>query len=130
MKDVLNLLPEAVIITTSDPRKDFDHNSSRSLIFDDELEDAKSILQFCNKAAGKLAREKLDEMSLEDLGKSKLLEMKLFQIRDSELKKNIEADSYHHDTNRKSSRINLLQMMRMHDVMRQRQIRQKEKEKY
>ena len=69
-------------------------------------------------------------MSLEDLGKSKLLEMRLFQIRDSELKKNIEADSYHHDTNRKSSRINLLQMMRMHDVMRQRQIRQKEKEKY
>jgi len=56
MKDVLNLLPEAVIITTSDPRKDFDHNSSRSLIFDDELEDTKSILQFCNKAAGKLAR--------------------------------------------------------------------------
>lgn len=108
MKDVLNLLPEAVIITTDDTRKDFEINSSRSLIFDDDLDDPKSVLQFCNKAAGKLAREKLDEMTLEDLGKSKLLEMRLFQIRDSELKKNIEADGINLEMNRRDKKINLL----------------------
>jgi len=69
-----------------------------------------------------LAREKLDEMPLEDLKKSKLLEMRLFQIRDSELKKNIDADGINSQTNR-NSRINLLQMMRMHDNLQQRQIR-------
>jgi hypothetical protein len=45
MKDVLNLLPEAVIITTDETRKDFELNSSRSLILnDDDLEDSKSVL--------------------------------------------------------------------------------------
>jgi len=54
-----------------------------------------------------LAREKLDEMSLEDLKKSRLLEMRLFQIRDSEMNKNIDADGFNFRMNR-SSRINLL----------------------
>jgi hypothetical protein len=47
-------------------------------------------------------------MTLEDLGKSKLLEMRLFQIRDSELKKNIEADGYNLEKNRRDKKINLL----------------------
>lgn len=94
MKDVLNLLPEAVIITSDDTRKDFELNSSRSLIFDDDLKDTKAVLQFCNRAAGKLAREKLHEMTLEDLGKNRLLEMRLFQVRDSDLKKNIAEEGF------------------------------------
>lgn len=58
------MLPEAVIITIDEEAKD-DSEPTHTL-------------KFCNKSAGNLARERLEEMTSDQLSQSNLLELKIF----------------------------------------------------
>lgn len=118
------MLPEAVIITSEDPKqlkkksKRVSQTNSNKDDSIDGIDYSKFELQFCNKAAGNLANEKMELHTTEQLKKSKLLELRLFSVWQSENSKREQSSASQDEIlskYRNKNKFSLLKMMSIHD---------------